>query len=130
MNLRSVRNVLEFVHALSRDQSGRPWLFRVPGHEGRTYLVSLLRQDGTIQTHCRRDTQRHQDCLGSTYHICYHSVAAALKAARMLGLKTAVCQDEATAYRVARLHPGAKITQVIARPSGKAWWIVTWEGEE
>jgi len=129
MNVRSARNVLEFAHLLAHDQRGRPCLFHVPGHEGRSYLVSLVRQNGIINTRCYRDNPRREDCLGSKYNVCYHSVAAVVKAARSVGLKTAVCRDEASAYRVAKLHPGANVTQVVARPSGKAWWIVTWGGK-
>ena len=128
MNVKSAKSVLEFVHIRSYDQLGRPCLFLIPGHEGRRYEVSIVRNNGAIHTYCRRDSDRASDCPGSLYNTCYHSIAAVMKAARVVGLKTAVCRDEASAYRAAKLHPGANITKVITHPSGKEWWVVTWEG--
>jgi len=125
MNKRSAKNVLEFARVRAYDQSGRVTSVEVPGHEGRRYIVDILRRDGKIVTFCRRNPSG-RECEGSKYSTCYHSVAAVMLAAQKTGLKTAVCETEEDARRASNLHRG-KITKVETRPSGGEWYLVTWE---
>ena len=126
MNTRSARNVFEFTHVVAQDRFGKPYTVVVPGHEGRRYFVYLTRDAGAINTRCQKEDGGN--CPGSTYNVCYHSIAAVMRAAAVARRKVAVCGDEATAHRVAKLHKGATVVKVIANPSGKAWFAVTWNG--
>jgi hypothetical protein len=61
-----VKSALPFVGVIKRDEKNRPTLLRVPGSEGKSYEVSINREDGKgkLNVSCQ--------CQGNHKTICYH----------------------------------------------------------
>lgn len=100
------------------DDLGRARLFTIPGSEGKQYHVEMVRLDAypMILTYCYLDTD--QACLGNTTHagasgVCYHSLAALVKAAQNARREIVFCETEQDAkclerlgYRIVAVRPG------------------------
>lgn len=128
MNVQSARNAREFVQVLKSDDEGRPYLFLVPGHQGRRYQVELERNGG-LRAHCRCMTGAPpgQYCKGNFYTVCYHILAACLVAAEAQGKELSWCDSEANAERLART--GGEVFTIRSAQSGRSAWGIVRSGE-
>ena len=126
MNIQSARNVVEFVQVLKTDSEGRPYLFLVPGHQGRRYQVELERNGGLRAT-CKDITKKGQSCDGNLHAVCYHVLASCLIAAEVQGKELSWCESETDAERLARV--GGETFSVASAQSGKSAWGVMRGGE-
>jgi len=131
MNIKSARNVKEFVHVLKmdgagrpikNDDAGRPTRFYVPGHEKRHYEVSFSRNKH-LSAYCfRQDDDSGDACHGNSHAVCYHVRAACLVAAEVQGKELSWCNDQADAERLARV--GGETFSVKSAQSGMSAWGV------
>ena len=96
----------------------------VPGHDGKSYLVIFSYLKGEIVVDCNcRTAIGIKPCQGSYHGVCYHSMAAVIKAAQETGKKVSFCQSEESANRVAKL--GGKVILVTSRRNArKHLWVV------
>lgn len=126
MNIQSARKVAEFVQVLKSDDEDRPYLFLVPGHQGRRYQVELERNGG-LRAHCRCMTSAPpgQYCKGNFHTVCYHIGAACLVAAETQGKVLSWCDNEDDAERLARV--GGEVFAVRSAQSGTSAWGVVRE---
>jgi len=104
--------------------SSRLWL--VPGSEGRRYEVRRLANSNAFECHRLVGSNPtgfgRQPCLGNTYSVCYHVLAAVYSAASERKSKVAFCESQEDARRLARL--GGKVYRVRSAQSGKSVWAV------
>jgi len=104
--------------------SSRLWL--VPGSEGRRYEVRRLTKSNSFECHRLVGSNpagfgRHP-CLGNSYSLCYHVLAACYDAAAEKKLKIAFCESQNAAQRLSRL--GGKVYRIRSAQSGKSVWAV------
>jgi len=102
----------------------RLWL--VPGSEGRRYEVRRLAKTNSFECHrlIGRNSQGfgRQPCLGNSYSLCYHVLAAVYSAAAEKRLTIAFCESEEAAQKLSRL--GGKVYRISSAQSGKSVWAV------
>jgi len=104
--------------------NSRLWL--VPGSEGRRYEVRRLAKTNTFECHRLVGSSPigfgRQPCLGNSYSICYHVLAALHSAAAEKRLTIAFCSSEQSAKKLSRL--GGKVYRISSAQSGKSIWAV------
>ena len=113
-----------FISVLQNDKAGRLRNAVVPGSDGKQYDVILWREHGGIQAECNLKTSGGGvNCQGAESTVCYHMIAAVIKAAG--DRKVAFCQNEPDARRLANvLH--ADVFKVASRwHSERKLWLVT-----
>src|ERR1700690_3042554 len=83
MNTRSAKKVVEFCHVAVCDSVGRAEIIVVPGHELKQYQVSIKRTKSSLTCYCAE--REEGQCKGNEHGVCYHVVAALLKAGEGIG---------------------------------------------
>ena len=120
MNTKSAKNVREFVAITERDSEDRPSVLRTPGHNGNVYEVTLTR-NGCVSVTCKQVSGTA--CLGNSYSVCYHVLAACEVAAEDAGLQLSWCNSQADAQRLARIE-GHTFCVESAQSGKRAWGVV------
>lgn len=116
MNTTDAKSVAGFV-GVDRVVGGVPVSLSVPGHDGRHYKVELER-DRVLSYWC--------DCKGASHSVCYHGLAAAIKAATEKGYTLTWTQNKANAQRLANLG-GRVISLTSSRSKVRAWGVLRGE---
>ncbi len=106
---------------LTRDSAGFVKTVRVQG-TSETYKVIVRREDSKITAECLCETPiGYVDCLGNTYNICYHAIAAlrlaARDATRLLRLSE---KGKAAILKMQRC--GGQLVELQSRQSKKVIW--------
>ena len=78
MNVKSAKNVCEFVKIEERDSLNRVQKSIIPGHEGIIYTCEFRRHKKEIQ-YCCAEKDTNQFCKGCQHSVCYHAIATLLK---------------------------------------------------
>ncbi len=127
MNTSEARAAAKFAAVLQRDKQGRVRSVIVPGHEGKQYQVIIRREFSTgISVECLLSTNAGHvaQCAGNSHSICYHALAALIKAVGDRRILFSVNN----AKRVARLMPNSKVVLIESRQSHtRAYMIVAGE---
>lgn len=127
MNTREARQVTNFTSILQTDNSGKPKVISVPGHNGRNYEV-IVRRDNGLSVECRQNTGPcgHIDCKGNSKSICYHSLAAIIRCAKEQNQEVAICESYQAASRLMQIKKNDKpvIVRLTSRQSGKVAYLV------
>ena len=116
MNTSDARAVAGFV-GIDKVVSGVPVSLSVPGHDGRQYRVELER-DRVLSYWC--------GCKGASHSVCYHGLAAAIKAATERGYTLTWTQNKSDARRLANLG-GRVISLTSSRSKVRAWGVLKGE---
>lgn len=90
MNTISAKNVADFAQILCMDEKNRPISLLIPGHEGRKYEVTLLRDEkdskNCVRFSCKQAGDKGEPCKGCQHStICYHVLAALLVTVKNIG---------------------------------------------
>jgi hypothetical protein len=120
MNVKSARRAAEFVKCCSTDAEGRWEVVEVPGHDARLYQVSFLRRDGKLIA--QRCECNGEPCKGHRFGLCYHVLAALIKAAEEKGFRLFFCATKERAELVRRT--GGTVIEVVSHVSKKSGWIL------
>lgn len=125
MNTQSAKKVQEFTTIIKRDVDGCARVLTMPGHNMRQYQVTLSRTNGTMVASCQTDAGAW--CKGNTGHICYHVLAAIMKAAENKGCRVIFPRSgvKGDAGRLVNLHNGARLLHIKSSQStSEGWGIV------
>ncbi len=106
---------------LTSDKAGLVKTVRVQG-SNETYKVIVRRENNSFTAECLCETPLgYIPCLGNTYNICYHSIAALRLAARSATRTLRLSEKGKPAIeRLARC--GGKVVAIRSRQSGKLIW--------
>lgn len=97
----------------------------VPGHDGKQYLVIFTFQAGEIAMECHTKTGVGLiPCKGGNVAVCYHMMAAIVRAAEESKKSVSFCQTQDVAERLAKL--GGKVFKLVSRknPENNLWAVI------
>jgi len=126
MNTKDARAAARFAQIIERDDLGRVVKVRVPGHEGRSYIVVIGHPAHRTDALCLQDLGPlgTRECLGNGRGVCYHVQTAILAAAGKTH-SVKFCKTCGDATRAARL--GGWAYRLVSRRSGETLWMVVSE---
>jgi hypothetical protein len=127
VNTDSAKRAIEFTRIVGRDKEGRPSYLEVPGHDSKRYFVKLRRNGVGLLSHCYLDRSGYGNADCPSRQVCYHTLAAIMKAAREVNMRVIWCSSEANARRL--LNLGGQVFYVTNNHGKKAWGIVKEEGK-
>lgn len=124
MNTESARKVSEFTTVLQRDGKSQAKVVGVPGHEGKRYQVIICRDSG-LSVECNQDTPIGiVPCKGNSKSICYHCLAAIIKAASEKNQEVAFCDSYTKASKLLQVKKAGVIVKLTSWQSKKEVWLV------
>lgn len=127
MNTDSAKRAIEFTRIIGRDKEGRPSYLEVPGHDSKRYFVKLIRNKSGLLSHCYLDRSGYGNADCPSKQVCYHTLAAIMKAANEADMQVVWCSCKENARRLSNL--GGQVFYVTNNHGKKAWGIVKEEGK-